>query len=91
MKSAFELAMERFDCEPTQHLSATQKERMAEIDRKYQSKIAEAEIMHKEKMKGALGDPKLLEQIRNDLAVETASFREKADREKEKIRKESPD
>ena len=86
MKSAYELAMEKFDSEPTQRLSVEQKEKIAEIDRKYQSKIAEAEIMSKEKMKKAMGDLSVLEQIRNDLAVETASLREKAEREKEKIR-----
>ena len=88
MKSAYELAMEKFGDEPVSQLSGEQKKKIAEIDRKYKSKIAEAEVMNQDKLKKCLGDPNVVEQLRKDLAVETASFREKAEREKEGIRKE---
>ena len=89
MKSAYELAMEKFGSEPVQELSQEQKEKIAEIDRKYQSKIAEAQLMSQDRINKANGDQSSIEQIRNDLVVETASFRERSEREKEKIRNEN--
>ena len=89
MKSAYELAIEKFGNEPVTKLSEEQKRKIADIDSKYQSKIAEAEVMSQEKIKKSLGDQNLVEQIRRDLAVEIASFREKAEREKERTRNEN--
>lgn len=86
MKSAYELAMEKLGDEKFQQLSDEQKNEIAEIERKYQSKIAEAEVMSQDKIKKALGEPNLVEQIRNDLVVEIASFREKSEQNKELIR-----
>ena len=87
MKSSFELAMEKFDDEPVQKLSDDQKERIAEIGRKYQSKMAEAEVMSQDKIKKLRGQPEAIEQIQNDFAVERASLREKGEAAKEKVRK----
>ena len=86
MKSAYDLAMEKFGHEPVKQLTAEQKEAIAEIDRKYQAKIAEAEVMHQGKLKKVGADIEAIEQLRNDLTVEIASYREKSEREKEKIR-----
>ena len=89
MKSAYELAMEKFGSEAVKKLTDEQRKKIADIDSRYQSKIAEAEVMSNQKLKKAEGDVQQIEQIRNDLAVEIASYREKAEREKEKIRNES--
>lgn len=89
MKSSFELAMEKYGDEPIKKLSEDQKKALAEIDNKYQAKIAEAKIMHDQKLKAAYGDLPQIEQIKNDLAVETASINERCEREKDRIRNES--
>jgi hypothetical protein len=73
MKSAYELAMERLEKkEPTKKLTEKQKERIAEINSLYGSKIAERETflqgeIVKEKMKG---DALAVEQIQDQLARE---------------------
>jgi hypothetical protein len=73
MKSAYELAMERLEKkEPTKKLTEQQKERIAEINSLYGSKIAERETflqgeIVKEKMKG---DALAVEQIQDQLARE---------------------
>jgi hypothetical protein len=87
MKSAYELAMERFgDKNPVQQLSDEQKKAIGELDRICKARIAEAEIMSRERMKKTHGDAAQLEQIRTDLVVEIASIREKSERKKERIR-----
>ena len=86
MKSAFELAMEKFDDDPVKKLTDKQKKELAEIDSRLQSKIAESEVMVDEKIKKSYGDVAAIEQFREDLAVEIASHREKAEKKKEAIR-----
>ncbi len=62
MKSAYELAMERLEKkEPTKKLTETQKERIAEINSLYGSKIAETETF----LQGEI----VKEQSRGDLAA----------------------
>ena len=73
MKSAYELAMERLEKkEPTKKLTEKQKERIAEINSLYGSKIAERETflqgeIVKERMKG---DLTAVGQIQDQLARE---------------------
>jgi len=73
MKSAYELAMERLEKkEPTKKLNASQKERIAEINSLYGSKIAEKETflqgeVAKEKIKG---DMAAVAQIQDQLTRE---------------------
>ncbi len=73
MKSAYELAMERLEKNaPTQKLSDDQKNRIAEINSLYGSKIAEKETflqgeIAKEKLKG---DWAAMEQIQDQLGRE---------------------
>ncbi len=89
MKSAIELAMERFNDEPTKKLTDKQKEAIAEIDIKYQAKTAEAQVMNQDKLKRAYGDLTQIEQLKSDLHVEIASINEKCEREKDRVRNES--
>lgn len=85
MKSAYERAMERFGGTPTRVLTPAQKDQLAEIDRKYQAKIAEAELMGGQRLQAAT-DPERLDQVRQEIALEIRSLREKAESEKNKVR-----
>jgi hypothetical protein len=73
MKSAYELAMERLEKkEPTKKLTAAQKEKIAEINSLYGSKIAEKETflqgeIVKETAKGDIG---AVAQLQDQLARE---------------------
>jgi len=86
MKSAFDLAMERYGSEPIQKLTEKQKSEIGEINSIYKAKIAEAQVMHQEKLKKAMGNVEEREQAKSDLAVEIASLNEKSEKEKEQIR-----
>ena len=73
MKSAYEIAMERLEKkEPTKALTATQKERIAEINSLYGSKIAEKETFLQGEIvrETARGDMAAVEQIKDQLARE---------------------
>lgn len=85
MKSAFDLAMERFG-EPIKELSEEQKAAISEIESKYKAKLAEAELAKDAKMAKAGGDLQQIEQIREDYAVEVASINSRRERAKEAIR-----
>jgi hypothetical protein len=91
MKSAYELAMERLaKSEPAeQPLSATQKSKLAEIDRVYKGKRAEREIFLKQQLDAALGDQKFDEadKIRKQISSEKARLDEERDEEKERVRR----
>ena len=89
MKSAIELAMERFEDEPIRKLSDKQKKDIAEIDKKYQAKSAEAQVMNQDKLNKSYGDLQQIEQLKQDLVVEIASISEKCEREKDRVRNES--
>lgn len=86
MKSAYELAMERLEKEsgPSKKLSAKQKAAIAEIDKKYEAKIAETRLTFDAKMGGA-PDLDSLNAIRAELAEKVTSLEEQRDREKDKI------
>jgi hypothetical protein len=93
MKSAYELAMERLqkdDPNAAVTLTEEQKERLAEIDRSYQSKIAEREVFLQGKLSEALqsGDSTAADQIRHQISQEKARLEEEREEEKEKIRGE---
>jgi hypothetical protein len=71
MKSAYELAMERLEKkEPTKKLTDSQKERIAEINSLYGSKIAERETFLQGEIakEAAKGDGLAVEQIKDQLA-----------------------
>ena len=91
MKSAYELAMERLaKSEPAaKALSPDQKNRLAEIDRIYQGKIAEREIFLKQKLEAALAGQQFDEadKIRRQIAGEKARLEEEREDEKERVRR----
>jgi len=87
MKSAYELAMSRLEkSSPTQPLTEKQKRELAEIDSEYDAKIAERKIFLESEIAKSPGDPVAGEQIRRQLASEIATFEEKRDLKKDRIR-----
>lgn len=88
MKSAYERAMERFGSEPVRRLTDAQRQALAEVDRKYKAKIAEAELAAGRRREKA-ADAAARDQVAQDLLVELASLREKCEREKDRIRNAS--
>jgi hypothetical protein len=91
MKSAYELAMERLSkSDPGSSTSITpeQRARLAEVDRVFQSRIAEREIFLKERLEQALSgqNAEEVEKIRKQIASEKARLQEDWESEKDKIR-----
>ncbi len=91
MKSAYELAMERLArSDPAARpLTPAQKQRLAEIDRVYQGKIAEREIFLRQQLNGALAaqQPDEADKIRQQMSREKARLEEERDDEKERARR----
>jgi hypothetical protein len=87
MKSSYELAMERFGGGEDKPLSDEQKEKIAEIDSKYQAKIAEQRIFLEKNLSDAKaqGNEEEIELIRRQLNNEIADLEAKANSEKDKI------
>ena len=91
MKSAYELAMERLQQEDAGEaliLTDEQKEELAEIDRKYQSQLAEREIFLKQQLETARqsGSHDEVAQIEKQLQSERARIEEEKEAAKDKVR-----
>ena len=89
MKSAYELAMERLAKEsPQESITDQQKKDIAEIEKKYSSKIAEREIFLKSKIKEAIatGEYEEAQQLEEELSREVRSLKSSLESEKENIR-----
>lgn len=91
MKSAYELAMERFERENpggSRTLSPEQKEKMAEVRKKFEAKIAEKEVFLKQQMEEARGkgDSSALEQLERQLIDERTRLREECEVEVDRVR-----
>ncbi len=91
MKSAYELAMERFDDGDEgkkKPLTDEQKEQLAEIDEKFKAKIAEREIFLNGKLNEALSKGQITdaEDIKKQLASEKNRLEEDREHEKDKVR-----
>jgi hypothetical protein len=91
MKSAYELAMERLAKAEgaTRPLTEEKKQRLAEIDRVYQGKVAEREIFLKQKLDEALAGQQFDEadKLRKQMAGEKARLEEERESEKERVRR----
>jgi hypothetical protein len=92
MKSAYELAMERLaksDPNSDRPLTPQQKDRLAEIDRIYQGKLAEREIFLKKQLNDALADQKAdeVQKIKQQIASERSRIEEEREEEKERVRR----
>ena len=85
MKSAFELAMERLGG-GLRTYTDEQKEELAEIDRVYDAKAAQARFSAKSRLAEARGDSEAADRVAQDLAVEIASIESKRERKKEALR-----
>ena len=88
MKSAYELAMERMGGSEKKPLTDEQKVRIAEVDAKFKAKIAERKIFLEKGIQDALANGKADEadQLRSQLAQESAKLEVKSEEEKDKIR-----
>ena len=92
MKSAYELAMERLqkeDPDAVVSLTEDQKSALAEIDKKYQARIAEKEIFLNKNLLDARrkGDREAVQQLEKQLRYERLRLQEEWESAKEKIRK----
>ena len=90
MKSAYELAMERLNkTSPAVKLTAAQKKELAELDSKYQAKIAEREIALKGEIAnaGAKGDWEGVENLEKQLVHERKKLQTELEEKKEEARK----
>ena len=91
MKSAYELAMERLEKEDPQgsvSLTDEHKAELAEIDKKYQAKVAEKEIFLKKQIAEARrqGDGEAFRQLETQLRNERLRLEEEREAAKEKVR-----
>ena len=86
MKSAYELAMERFQKEsPTKSLTEEQKKELADIDVRYRAKIAEKKIFLESQIQASGGGAEE-EAIRKQLASEIARLEQEKEEKKEALR-----
>ena len=90
MKSAYELALERLEQQgierPRQEaLSDAERERVAEARRRAEAKVAELEILHRDRL-AKLADPAEREKEEKDFRHERRRIEDKRDAEIERIR-----
>ena len=89
MKSAYELAMERLAKEsPQESITDQQKQDIAEIEKKYSSKIAEREVFLKSKIQEAIanGEFEEAQQLEEELSREIRSLKSSSESEKNDVR-----
>lgn len=89
MKSAYELAMERLQKgSPSTSLTDEQKKELAEVDSKYQAKIAEKELFLKDQIREAQTEGKAddIDSLQNQLVSEVRRLRDECEAKKEKLR-----
>ena len=81
MKSAYELAMERMEAEsgPTKKLTEDEKAKLAEINAKYDARVAEAKLSRDSKIGEAL--PEARDALQAEMSQELANLEEKRERE----------
>lgn len=81
MKSAYEIAMEKLNAAsgPLKTLSDGQKERVAEIDKAYEAKIAETKLSYDEKLASA--SPETRQALEEEMTSELARWGEKREKE----------
>lgn len=85
MKSAYELAMERMEREsgPTKKLTDEQREAIADIDSRYDAKIAEQHVAMDSQIVTAPFDQQI--ELKRQLAATIAELEAKRDAEKERV------
>ncbi len=90
MKTAYEIALEKFGKGEPIKLTEEQKKQIAEIEKIYKAKIAEKEIVIKSKITDAInsGDYERVQELERELTEERKKLNEEMEREKEKIRQQ---
>ncbi|HEX9281437.1 MAG TPA: hypothetical protein VF878_03065 [Candidatus Udaeobacter sp.] len=89
MKSAYELAMERLQkTSPSLSLTDEQKKELAELDSKYQAKIAEKEVFLKDQIRKAQIEGKVddIDSLQKQLVSGVRRLQEECEAAKEKLR-----
>jgi hypothetical protein len=93
MKSAYELALERLkaaDPDTVRELTSAQKKQLADIDSRFQAKIAEREIFLRQQLAAVAADPAKAgeaEKIREQIRRERLVLEEDREDEKNRVRK----
>lgn len=85
MKSAFELAMERFGG-PLKQFTDEQKAQLAEVDSCYESQIVQARFAAQARLEKASDDIEEKRKIQEELASEISSLEWRRDKKKEELR-----
>ena len=85
MKSAYELAMERLGGQLHDY-SNEQKEQLAEVDKIYDAKAAQAKFDAQRRLQEVATDPTKVQQIQEDMNVELASVESRRERQKKELR-----
>ena len=90
MKSAYELALERLERQGIQRpregaLPEETLKRMAEVRRQAEAKLAELEILHRDRLKG-IYDPPAREREEQDYVLERRRVEAERDRKLDKLR-----
>lgn len=91
MKSAYELALERLekqgiDRPREENLTAEAREKMAEARRKAEAKLAELEILHKNRLKTVM-DPTKRQEEEEEYVRERRRIEDERDRKIEELRR----
>ncbi|HTL78689.1 MAG TPA: hypothetical protein VL136_04710 [Candidatus Babeliales bacterium] len=89
MKSAYELAMERLrKASPSSSFTDEQKKELADIDSKYQAKIAEKELFLKDQIRKAQSEGQAddIDSLQKQLVSDVQRLREECEAKKEKLR-----
>jgi len=86
MKSAYEIAMERLNeaSGPTRRLTPEQKACLAEIDKKFDARVAEARLRHEDRSAKAASAEEY-EGIQTEMAAEIQSIEAQRQREKDEV------
>lgn len=92
MKSAYELALERLESQGIERpredsMTAETREKIAEVRRQAEAKIAELEILHRDKLQ-KLADPTKIDEQEEYYLLERQRISEDADRKVAKLRGE---
>ncbi|MBN2330091.1 MAG: hypothetical protein JXR73_23325 [Candidatus Omnitrophica bacterium] len=90
MKSAYELAMERLEKDKPSGppLTDEQRQAIADINEKYEAKIAQARIMADQQKASAQGDYQAMQEIQANLQVELQKLEEERESKKQAVRDE---
>ena len=89
MKSAYELALERLESQGVERpeaLTAEQREQVAELRRQADARIAELEILHRDRLQ-KIFEPDEREKEEQEYVAERARIEEQRDRKIEKLRR----